>query len=177
MPGPDLSIEKKTEIKTLLHLKKLSIRQISRITGISKSTVARLKSSTSFSSRRQGKCGRKKSTTPKQERLLLRNLRRAPLSDAHQLHSELKQDGVSVSLRTVQRRLRKHCRSMIPRRVPKLTPVMMRKRLALPKNMLIGRWNNGDVCASAMKVFSNVRALKRGVFGTSKELPFQSNKL
>ena len=154
MPGQDLSTEKKVEVLTLCGLKTLSVREISRRTGVSKSSVARLRTCQTIKSRRQGRCGRKSSTTAKQDRLLLRNLRRNPLNDAHELHTEWKNDGVKVSLRTVQRRLKASCRSVIPRRVPKLTPVMMRKRLTFAKNhahWTVEQWR--QVCFSDESLF------------------------
>ena len=154
MPCQDLSTEKRTEVITLLNLKTMSIREIARRTGVSKSSVARLQTSSTLKSRRHGKCGRKSSTTEKQDRLLLRNLRRNPLDDAHQLHAEWENDGVKVSLRTVQRRLKTFCRSVVPRRVPKLTPSMMRKRLSFAKKHVewtVEQWR--QVCFSDESLF------------------------
>lgn len=154
MPGQDLPSEKKVEVLTLLGLKTMSVRQISRRTGVSKSSVARLAKSMTFKSKRRGKCGRKPTTTAKDDRILLRNLRRNPLHDANQLRAEWEKHGVNVSVRTVQRRLKTMCRSVIPRRVPKLTQTMKNKRLSFAKKHIqwsIEKWRR--VCFSDESLF------------------------
>lgn len=166
MPGRDLTSEMKSEILTLLHLKTMSVRKIARITGASKSTVARMRMLKTTKSRRRGRCGRKLSTTAKEDRILLRSLRRAPLNDAVQLRNEWKAAGVDVSLSTVQRRLRKfQCRSLVPRRVPQLTTNMKQKRLAFAKaheNWSVEQWRL--VCFSDESIFECKGAQKRRVW-------------
>ena len=166
MPGRDLTAEVKREILTLIHLKNMSVRQIAHITGVSKSTVARMKTMKTTKSKRQGRCGRKLSTTVKEDRILLRSLHKAPLNDAVQLRNEWKAAGVDVSLSTVQRRLRKfQCRSLVPRRVPHLTTNMKRKRLAFAKahaNWTVEKWRS--VCFSDESMFECKGVQKRRVW-------------
>ena len=176
MPGPDLTAEMKSEILALLRLKTLTVRRIAQITGASKSTVARIKMMKSIKSNRRGQCGRKLSTTAKDDRILLRNLRRDPLNDAVQLRNQWKAAGINASLSTVQRRLRKlDCRSRVPRRVPKLTTSMKRKRLAFAKaheDWSVEQWQR--VCFSDESIFECKGAHRRRVWhvkGTS--LPIQ----
>lgn len=134
MPGKDISAAKKAEICGMIQLRTHSNRQIAMMSGVSRHTVDRLSKDGKTIASRAGRCGSKASTTASQDRLLLRNLRSNPLSSAAQLRDQWQAVGVTASLSTVQRRLRKmQCRAVMPRRVPKLTEAMKRKRLAFAR--------------------------------------------
>ena len=134
MPGKDVCALKKAEICGMLQLATLSNRQIAVRVGVSRHTVDRISKTGMTTPRRIGICGSKASTTASQNRILVHNLRRSPLRSAAQLRDQWETAGVTRSLSTVQRRLRQMgCRAVRPRRVPKLTDAMKKKRLAFAR--------------------------------------------
>lgn len=134
----DLSPRKKSEIKTLLTHTNHSQRKIAQLAGVSQSTVRNIKKvidvNQSLSPKRAGKCGRKRLTTPRTEREIRRitvENRRKPRKVIKAL---LDDAGVTLSDRTLRRRLKELnfscCR---PLKKPKLTQAMRAKRLAFAK--------------------------------------------
>lgn len=130
----DISPRKVSEIKTLLLNTNHSQRRIAIIANVAKSSVDKIKKKItedqSLSPKRTGKCGRKRVTTPRDERkirdLCIKN-RKAP----RRLLTKIIQDaGVQVSDMTVRRRMKDLgflCRR--PAKKPLLTKPMMEKRL------------------------------------------------
>lgn len=140
MGGRDLSDSKKTEIRVLLQ-EGYSSRAISRRTGVSQSSVLRVKNAPIQSKRKN--CGRKRITSRHDDRALLRCLRRNPLSTANEMKSYLEETGTKVSVRTVQMRLHQlGARSVVPRKVPPLTKKMKKARLEFAKKH--EAWTVGD---------------------------------
>jgi transposase len=131
----DITPRKSAKIAVLLEETSFSQRQIADKLQVSQSTVRRInakfKRGMDLSVKRTGKCGRKRKTTPRDERKIQRtilNNRKAPIS---RIKAILEQEGVPISQRTLRRRSVEMgftcCR---PRRKPKLTPAMMKKRLS-----------------------------------------------
>lgn len=134
----DLSPRKISEIKTLLLNTSHSQREIATIANVAKSSVDKIKKklyeNQSLSPKRAGKCGRKRITTPRDERkirdLCIQN-RKAP----RRLLTKIIQDaGVQISDMTVRRRMKDlifTCRR--PAKKPLLTIPMTKKRLEWTK--------------------------------------------
>ena len=137
----DISPKKKGEIKGFLRRTSYSHRKIAKIVNVSRCTVDRLalivdsrEQNPSLSPKRVGKCGRKRITTPRTDRVIQQKLlpnRRLPME---QIKNQLELEKIKISARTLRRRARefglKSCR---PRRKPKLTPAMMAERLKWAK--------------------------------------------
>ena len=105
----DTSSKTCTEIQTLILHTLKSQREIAAITGISKSVVNRIKKKIDgnllLETNRIGKCGRERMTTFRGDRHIRETcLRIRKMCVAH-ITRIIKQDGINVSQRTVQRRL------------------------------------------------------------------------
>ena len=141
----DLLPSKIREVEVLLE-EGYSIRNISNRCQISRGSVHNIKKRKTEGTphkNRSGRCGRRRSTTPHDDRLLLRNLRRTPHASSQQLRSQWNEAGVQASTTTVKRRLHElGCRSVIPRKVPVLTAEMKRKRLQFARNHV--NWSVDD---------------------------------
>lgn len=133
--GKDLSPRKISEIKTLLLHTNNSQRKIAQIAGVSKTSVYKVKASLNqnviLTPKRRGRCGRKRKTTPRSDRkirsICVANRKKSVTS----LTQMVRESGVDVSRRTVQRRLAEE--GLIahrPAKKPKLTPAMKKRRLA-----------------------------------------------
>lgn len=165
----DLSSETVAEVRALMRAGGMSMRVISRQCNISVASVSNVKNRIQkgiLTPQRAGKCKGMKKTTQKEDRMLVRNLKNHLLASASQLKTEWEAQGVSVSTRTVQRRLvQLGCKSVIPRTVPKLTNAMMRKRLQFAKQYL--GWTVNDwrrVCFSDESTFECQTASKQRVW-------------
>lgn len=130
----DLSVEQKATVTALLKNTELSQRQIAIKSGVSQTSVNRLRqklcSREPIEAARIGRCGRKSLVTSRGKRIL-RNIvmehRRATNSVIKQ---KFEKAGCSVSTRTVLRNLYDlgfKCRR--PVKKPRLTPAMVKKRL------------------------------------------------
>lgn len=150
----DVSPEKISEICALIKHSDLSQRKIALLAKVNVMTVNRIKSKLEknlpLGSQRSGKCGRKRITTPRNERkirdICLENRRKS----AKELTKIINSAGITISARTTRRRLVemgfKCCR---PAKKPKLTPSMMSKRLAWAKqhrHMTVADWENVNIC-------------------------------
>jgi transposase len=150
MPGKDISEENRTRVSTLLDTKIYSYRQIEEMTGVSKSTISRINKKKQLgeehSLQRTRRCGRFRATTVYEDRILIRYLKKRPLSTAKQLNIFWRKAGVYVTTRTIQNRLRElgiKSRSVIKK--PALTKAMIAKRYQFAKyhqNWLVDDWKN-----------------------------------
>lgn len=144
----DLSSEKKGEIKALIELGNLSQRQIATKTGVSKTSVAnviqKLKTDKTLTSKRTGHCGRKRIMTPRGIRKLTQIIKNNRTINNENIKTMLCEAGVTVSSRTVRRRLKElKYNSCRPARKPALTENMKKKRLAWAKkykNFTVEDW-------------------------------------
>ena len=130
----DISFEKKAVIQYLLTNKHSSISEISRKCDISRRTVKRiqdkLKNGLPLCVRRQGKCGRKKKITPKNERMLVKIVKESRFATCSAITSKLNEVGINVATITVRRSLHGlGIRSRRPAQKPKLTKAQRKKRL------------------------------------------------
>lgn len=146
----DLSPRKISEIKTLILNSDHSNRQIASIACVSRASVDRIKkkldTKVDLTPKRKGKCGRKKITTPRDERQI-RNIctenRKAPLK---LLVKKIQDANINISPMTTRRRLKELglvCRR--PAKKPLLTRAMRAKRLQWAKdhkNWTIQDWEN-----------------------------------
>ena len=83
---------------------------------------------------RIGKCGRKRISSKQDDRALIRLSKSNRKSTSRSLMTEMNLSGVRMSSRTVRRRLfNAGLRAYRPRKKPKLTPAMRRKRFAWAK--------------------------------------------
>ena len=134
----DISSEKKAIIQYLLTNKHSSISEISRKCDISRRTIKRmqdkLKNGPPLCVRRQGKCGRKKKITPRNERMLVKIIKENRFATCSAITSKLNEVGINVATITVQRSLHGlGIRSRRPAKKPKLTKTQRKKRLAWAK--------------------------------------------
>jgi transposase len=131
----DITPRKSAKIAVLLQETSFSQRQIAEKLFVSQSTVRRIsdkfKRGMDLAVKRAGKCGRKRITTSRDDRKIQKTIlknRKAPTS---RIKLILEQEGVVISQRTLRRRSVEMgftcCR---PRRKPKLTPAMIKKRLS-----------------------------------------------
>jgi DNA-directed RNA polymerase I, II, and III subunit RPABC1 len=134
----DLTPRKISEIKTLIHNTEFSNRHISKIAKVSRASVDRIKKKilddSPLTPNRSKESGRKKLTTPRDERkineLCVRN-RKLSLNNLSKL---IQESGIPISPRTARRRIKElgfSCRR--PAKKPLLTPSMMEKRLQWAK--------------------------------------------
>jgi transposase len=149
----DVNSEKISEISALLEHSNHSQRKIAFLTSVNVMTVNRIKAKLDrkipLGSQRTGKCGRKRITTPRDERkirdICLGNRRKC----TKELTKIVNDAGINISGRTTRRRLVemgfKCCR---PAKKPKLTPVMKFKRLAWAKqhrHLTVEDWENVNI--------------------------------
>ena len=113
-------------------------RRIAEILNISQSTVRRinykLKAGLELEGQRMGRCGRKRMTSIRDDRKIKRVIEQNRKMPAKKLTTLLQGQGLSVSLSTFRRRSYEHgfnCRR--PLKKPKLSPAMIKKRLAWAK--------------------------------------------
>lgn len=130
----DISNEKKSAISALLRTGNHSMREISRLQGVSPYVVVQIskqmKENSSITPSKRTNCGRKKKTTPRAERKVVSIAaanRRAPLQELNKMVHDA---GVEISERTLRRRLKDanfQCRRLVKK--PRLTARMKKARL------------------------------------------------
>ena len=135
---PALNDCKKTEIKTLIIHNELTDKEIARITCVSLSTINRmrrkLKKGFDIYSNDRRNCGRKAITSTRDIRIIEKIIKNNRNNTLKQLHLKVKQSGIDISVRTLQRRIYSlGYKGRRPMKKPKLTPLMMKKRLAWAK--------------------------------------------
>lgn len=147
--GKDISPRKLSEVKTLLLHTSNTQKKVAELTGVSISMVNKIKISLernlTLSPKRKGHSGRKRMTTPRDDRkirdICLRNRKK---SAAH-LTQMVQESGVAVSKRTVQRRLAEEgLTGHRPTKKPRLTDAMKRRRFTWARehsNMTVEDWN------------------------------------
>ena len=145
----DISPTKKASVQTLLRNTDYPMRKIARITGLAPSSIVKLKKSihngTLYRNKRIGPSGRKRITTPRDERKIRQVILNNRKSCVKVLASKLIVDSIHISPRTLRRRCYEmgfRCRR--PRRKPKLTPAMREKRIKWAKahkHFTVDDWN------------------------------------
>lgn len=133
----NITDEQRIQIATLVDHTDKSIREIANDLNISKSAVGRVvkryKESGSAKSLKT-ECGRKRITSPCDDRVLIRLSKANPKMTSNQLKGEMESHGVSLSLRTVQYRLIEGGRIPYkPIKCQVLTPQMKEKRFQWAK--------------------------------------------
>lgn len=143
----DLSPRKRGQIRVLLANSSMTQTEIAKMLNVSQTVVSRtkkiLKIECDDASKRIGHCGRKRISTPREDRLLLTLSRKSRKKSSGQLQIALRAAGVDLSKRTIRRRLVEGgFKAYRPRKKPKLTPVMRKARLQWAKNF--ANWNVDD---------------------------------
>jgi transposase len=143
----DLSPRKRGQIKVLLENTALSLIEIARKLGVSKQVVSNIKKliphGSSGTPKRKGKCGRKRISSSADDRLLGRLSLKNRKMTSRRLAVEMNVSGVAMSSRTVRRRLLEvGLRAYRPRKKPKLTFAMKKKRLNWA--LQFRRWTKED---------------------------------
>lgn len=155
----DVTPRKRAKVEILLKETNLTQQQIAKKVGVSQMTVSRAKHRISLGKNvdvnRVGRCGRKRKSTERDNRNLVRICLNNRKATSKSLQNEWASSGVSVSARTVRRRLVEHnLRSRKVQRKPKLTEAMITKRLnwaKLHKDWTEEEW--GKVCFSDESTF------------------------
>lgn len=145
----DISPRKCREIQTLLLHSTHSQREIASLTSVSKSVVNRIKIKTDknlpLEAVRVGKSGRKRITTPRTDRRIRDICLQHRKKSVARLTTLMKDEGINISKRTVQRRLAEE--NLIghrPTKKPRLTEAMKKKRLQWARqhrNMTVADWS------------------------------------
>ena len=126
----DIDLRTRTEIITLYQYANKSQREISRIVGVSKSSVDRIVKN-DVDPKRKGRCGRKKKASPEAIQMMISESERNPRNSSSDLRNYLASLGVQVTSRTVRGYLLKAGRrARRPIKKQLLTEEMKRKRLA-----------------------------------------------
>ena len=136
-----LVLKKKAIIQYLLTNKHSSVSEISRKCDISRRTVKRiqdkLKNGPPLCVRRQGKCGRKKKITPRNERMLVKIVKENRFATCSAITSKLNEVGINVATTIVRRNLHGlGIRSRRPAQKPKLTQAQRKKTPGLGEEVL-----------------------------------------
>ena len=104
-----LAPRKRANILTLRENTEKAYREISKIVGVSISTISRImkmkKETRSVTPKRKGKCGRKRKTTPKDDAYLIRESVKDPRKTSDAIKTTLGEKGIEISSSTVCRRL------------------------------------------------------------------------
>lgn len=134
----DITPRKRSKIIALNEHTSMTVRDIATAVGVGKSSVSRIlttfQDSGSSSPKRKGKCGRKRKTTPRSDKILIRNSKINPRKTSTDLRRDLLDFGVEVSTSTVRKRLLEVGRkAKRPRKKQFITQKMMKKRLAWAK--------------------------------------------
>ena len=105
----DVSPRKRASILTLRENTEKTYREISKIVGVSISTIRRImkmkKETGSVTPKRKGKCGRKRKTTPKDDAYLIRESVKDPRKTSDAIKTTLGEKEIEISSSTVRRRL------------------------------------------------------------------------
>lgn len=134
----DFNPQQIAAVTSLLRFSQLSQRQISIKTKISRASIyniaKKLNANEPLSPKRKGKCGRKRKTTSRDDRQIVKialEHRRVPLNS---IKTRLLDDNIHLSKTTLRRRLKENGISTYQAvKKPKLTPKMMEKRLKWAK--------------------------------------------
>lgn len=134
----DITPRKRAKIIALKEHTSMTVRDIASAVGVGKSSVSRIlttfQESGSLSPKRRAKCGRKRKTTPRTDKILIRNSKINPRKTSSDLKRDLLATGFDVSSSTVRRRLLEAGRkARRPTKKQFLTTKMMKKRLAWAK--------------------------------------------
>ena len=126
----DIDRTTRTKIKTLHQYTNKSQREISRIVGVSQSSVDRIIKN-DIGSKRKGRCGRKAKASPEAIQMLIRESETHPRHTSSELRNYLASLGIQVTSRTVRGYLLKAGRrARRPIKKQLLTDGMKHKRLA-----------------------------------------------
>ena len=105
----DVSPRKRASILTLRKNTEKTYREISKLVGVSISTISRImkmkKETGSVTPKPKGKCGRKRKTTPKDDAYLIRESVKNPRKTSDAIKTTLGEKGIEISSSTVRRRL------------------------------------------------------------------------
>ena len=105
----DVSPRKRASILTLRENTEKTYREISKIVGVSISTISRImkmkKETGSVTPKRKGKCGRKRKTTPRDDAYLIRESVKDPSKTSDAIKTTLGEKGIEISSLTVRRHL------------------------------------------------------------------------
>jgi transposase len=150
----DLSPRKRGQIRVLLENTYLSQSEIARRVGVSQPVVSnikqKMKQGGSGTPKRTGMCGRRRLSSKQDDRALVRLSKINRKKTSRSLMLDMSSIGVHMSTRTVRRRLfEAGLRAYRPRKKPKLTVAMRKKRLAWAKQFQ--SWTKEDwerVCFS-----------------------------
>lgn len=129
----DTSEEKAAEVWRL-HNENLTIREISAAINVPKSTVSdiikRFETTGKNSSNRVGKCGRKRSLSPRMERRIVRESEKNPQATARDIQQSVGGAATIVHINTVKRTLSRYGRrSYRPVKAPSLSSKQQKVRL------------------------------------------------
>lgn len=149
----DLAATKIAEIKALIGTKSYSNREISRQLNISESSVRRIKKKIDLglvlTSQRKKKCGRKPIFSARSERCLKKICLENRFSTTKEIKCKLESTNVSVSERTLRRKLSAmNFKAHRPARKPKLIDTMKSKRLKWArdhKNRDLNFWKSVNI--------------------------------
>lgn len=135
----DLSPRKLGQIQVLLSDTPLKQREIARKLGVSTQTISVIKkkidSGVDLASKRVAKCGRKRKTTPRTDRQIVKMALKDRRRTCRNLSTELAVEGISLSRRRVNARLLESgLKAYRPRKKPRLTQPMIKARLAWAKD-------------------------------------------
>ncbi len=146
----DIPIDVRNKIVSLLQHTSFTKAEIARKFGVSAKTVYRLSSKQllhkPIEADRIGKCGRKRCTTFREDRVIIRTAREnRKLSCLDELKKKISERGVEVTIATLRRRFRQFgFIARKPPRKPMLTPAMIKKRISwakMYKNWTMEDWN------------------------------------
>lgn len=134
----DIPVARKQDILTLLKNTSYTIRSIAQLTNVSIGAVHKIKKSLGANNdlgpNRKGRSGRKRITTSRDDRQIVKMCLENRKTPIKLLTREVQRTGISVSQRTLERRLKEQgfsCRR--PAKKPRLTDAMIKKRLAWAK--------------------------------------------
>lgn len=134
----DITPKKRAKVIALKEHTSMTIRDIATAVGVGKSSVSRIlrtfQDSGSLSPKRKGKCGRKRKTIPRTDKILIRNSKQNPRKTSTDLRRDLLDYGIEVSTSTVRKRLLEvGWKARKPKKKQFLTQKMMKKRLVWAK--------------------------------------------
>jgi len=135
----DISPRKIGQIKVLLSESGLKQREIAKKLSVSTQTVSVIKrkfdNDVNIDAKRIGKCGRKRKTTPRTDRLLVQMALKNRRASCRKLSMELAAKNINVAPRTVNDRLLESgLKAYRPRKKPRLTMRMKLARLEWARN-------------------------------------------
>jgi transposase len=152
--GKDLTEEQKKVIQRMLSQNELNHGQIARSLGICRSSVtkvaAKISQNIPLSNLKKNNTNARRATTKREDRRILSTLNSDRFVSRFELANKLKEIGIFVSDRTLQRRLKAAgFTGRKPAKKPRLTTRMMKQRLAFAKQFV--NWTADDwsrVCFS-----------------------------